>query len=146
MNQACRSARPTRTPRYGTFHGIPKYQIQEFTWTGPCNKFELPLPEQATSFSNRIQFIKRTTDIRNPSLLLVASPIPHPCTLAPSPPHRAAPVTLPPHTPCMAFPHGPRAFSHVTPPGPLHSRPARSRGRPLQPLHRAYHQPRVAGA
>jgi hypothetical protein len=41
---------------------------------------------------------------------------------------------IPSHTSHMVFPHGPRPVSHVTPPGTRHSRPERSRGRPLRTL------------
>jgi hypothetical protein len=58
--------------------------------------FESRLPDQAASPSDQIQITKWTAEFCNPSLPLVASPIPHPCALAPSPPHRAAQVTLPP--------------------------------------------------
>jgi hypothetical protein len=80
--------------------------------------------------------------------LRFASPIPHPCALAPQPPRHTAPVTLPPtHHIWFSF-HGPRPVSHLTPPGTRHSRPARPRGRTClvtnTPLS-AVHPPRCSG-
>jgi hypothetical protein len=48
------------------------------------------------------------------------------------------------HTSHMVFPHGPRPVSHVTPPGTRHSRPARSRGRPLRTLPGHHIPPRCS--
>ncbi len=87
----------TRTP---ASLNIPRNNGQssfKFARDPSCNKFGIFLCELKACYRHEhCQTPQPDAIFRNLSLPLVASPIPHPCTLAPSPPRHAAPVTLPP--------------------------------------------------
>ena len=127
----------TRTPKLdGTFYGQHRRQtisnqhenrtLQQI-WN-PSSADQNLLPTRTHSSPTSIRHILATLRSRR--------------SLHPFPTHvlRCSTSTLyrsgntPSHTSHLVFPHGPRPVSHVTPPGIRHSRPARSRGRPLRTL------------
>ncbi len=110
-----------------------KFQTCTRTCCNTGKSEDLPLRDQASNSTNicSAYFCGRPIS-HDPSHPSVATPIPHPYALAPSPPRLIVPVKLPPTHHIRFFLYGPRPVSHMTPPGTLHSRPARPRSRPLR--------------
>ncbi len=136
-------ARPQTNP--ATWHGRLRYQemkhstesrnikIQEFTRDGHMRQIREFLCQsklQTPRINQIYQADRRNSQHFAPFGRFTRSP--PMCTRSFSSTQRRSGNT-PSSTSCMAFPHGPRAISHVTPPGPSHSRPARSRRVPRPP-------------